>query len=135
MLPASEKDPEGWGATDKFTVVFETSSLNAPDQKRGGADRTGKRLLLPSPVSGCWGSPVGIKSIQILRENHAIFPLPVVAHSDGNAVNLVVGVEEREAKATMEGNRVAIDRSCDAASSAAAKRGGRGKEMLVEAAP
>ena len=29
MVPASEKDPEGWGATDKFKVVLETAGLNA----------------------------------------------------------------------------------------------------------
>ena len=28
VVPASEKDPEGWGATDKFTVVLETAGLN-----------------------------------------------------------------------------------------------------------
>jgi transposase len=31
VVPASEKDPEGWGATDKFTVVLETSGLNATE--------------------------------------------------------------------------------------------------------
>ncbi len=30
-MPASEKDPEGWGATDKFTVVLETAGLNATE--------------------------------------------------------------------------------------------------------
>jgi transposase len=29
VVPASEKDPEGWSATDKFTVVLETAGLNA----------------------------------------------------------------------------------------------------------
>ncbi len=28
VVPASEKDPEGWRATDKFTVVLETAGLN-----------------------------------------------------------------------------------------------------------
>ncbi len=28
---ASEKDPEGWGASDKFTVVLETAGLNATE--------------------------------------------------------------------------------------------------------
>jgi len=28
VVPASEKDPEGWTATDKFTVVLETAGLN-----------------------------------------------------------------------------------------------------------
>ena len=30
-MPASEKDSEGWGATDKFTVVLETAGLNATE--------------------------------------------------------------------------------------------------------
>lgn len=28
VVPASRKDPEGWGATDRFTVVLETAGLN-----------------------------------------------------------------------------------------------------------
>ncbi len=28
VVPASKKDPEGWGATDKFTVVLEAAGLN-----------------------------------------------------------------------------------------------------------
>ena len=31
VVPASEKDPEGWGATDKFTLVLETAGLNATE--------------------------------------------------------------------------------------------------------
>ena len=31
VVPASEKDPEGWGATNKFTVVLETAGLNATE--------------------------------------------------------------------------------------------------------
>jgi len=31
VVPASEKDPEGWGAADKFTVVLETAGLNATE--------------------------------------------------------------------------------------------------------
>ena len=31
VVPASEKDPEGWVATDKFTVVLETAGLNATE--------------------------------------------------------------------------------------------------------
>jgi transposase-like protein len=31
VVPASEKDPEGWGATDQFTVVLETAGLNATE--------------------------------------------------------------------------------------------------------
>jgi transposase len=31
VVPASEKDPEGWGATDKFTVLMETAGLNATE--------------------------------------------------------------------------------------------------------
>ena len=29
MVPASKKDPEGWGATDKFPVVLVSAGLNA----------------------------------------------------------------------------------------------------------
>ena len=29
VVPASHKDPEGWGAADKFTVVLETAAFNA----------------------------------------------------------------------------------------------------------
>ena len=28
VVPASEKEPEGWSAADKFTVVLETAGLN-----------------------------------------------------------------------------------------------------------
>ena len=31
VVPASEKDPEGWSATDKFTVVLETAGLNVTE--------------------------------------------------------------------------------------------------------
>jgi transposase len=31
VVPASEKDPEGWSATDKFTVVLETAGLTATE--------------------------------------------------------------------------------------------------------
>lgn len=30
-MPASEKDPDGWSAADKFTVVLETAGLNATE--------------------------------------------------------------------------------------------------------
>ena len=31
VVPASEKEPEGWSAADKFTVVLETAGLNATE--------------------------------------------------------------------------------------------------------
>ena len=31
VVPASEKEPEGWNAADKFTVVLESSGLNATE--------------------------------------------------------------------------------------------------------
>jgi transposase len=31
VVPASQKDPEGWGPADKFTVVLETAGLNATE--------------------------------------------------------------------------------------------------------
>ena len=31
VVPASEKEPEGWSTSDKFTVVLETAGLNATE--------------------------------------------------------------------------------------------------------
>ena len=31
VVPASQKDPEGWGSSDKFTVVLETAGLNSTE--------------------------------------------------------------------------------------------------------
>ena len=31
VVPASEKEPEGWSAADKFTVMLETAGLNATE--------------------------------------------------------------------------------------------------------
>jgi transposase-like protein len=31
VVPASQKEPEGWGAADKFTLVLETAGLNATE--------------------------------------------------------------------------------------------------------
>jgi transposase-like protein len=31
VVPATEKDPDGWSAADKFTVVLETAGLNATE--------------------------------------------------------------------------------------------------------
>ena len=31
VVPASEKDPEGWSAADKFTVVLESAGLNTSE--------------------------------------------------------------------------------------------------------
>jgi len=31
VVPASQKDPEGWGAADKLTVVLETAAFNATE--------------------------------------------------------------------------------------------------------
>jgi len=39
VVPASEKDLEGWSATDKFTVVLETAGLNATELSGYGRER------------------------------------------------------------------------------------------------
>jgi transposase-like protein len=31
VVPSSEKDPEGWGAADRFTVVLESAGMNATE--------------------------------------------------------------------------------------------------------
>ena len=47
MLPASEKELEGWTAADKFTVVMETAGLNATQLSANCRERG----LLPEQVS------------------------------------------------------------------------------------
>ena len=46
VVPASQKDPEGWGPADKFTVVLETAGLN--ETELGGYCR--ERGLFPEQV-------------------------------------------------------------------------------------
>jgi transposase-like protein len=38
VVPASQKDPEGWGAADKLTVVLETAWLTDTSQLRDSRD-------------------------------------------------------------------------------------------------
>jgi transposase len=47
VVPASEKEPEGWSAGDKFTVVIETAGLN--DTEFGAYCR--ERGLFPEQVA------------------------------------------------------------------------------------
>jgi transposase len=47
VVPAYEKEPEGWSAADKFTVVLETAGLN--DTELGAYCR--ERGLFPEQVS------------------------------------------------------------------------------------
>jgi hypothetical protein len=50
LVPASQKDPEGWGPEDKFTVVLETAELNATEL--GGYCRErGRYLCLQAPLA------------------------------------------------------------------------------------
>lgn len=93
-----------------------------------------QRTCCFSGQSACWASTNSIKRIQISRDDHAGFTLTVIAHTDGHTVVLVVGVKKREANARMKSNRVAIGRPCYALSCAAAMRGNRGKDMLMEEA-
>jgi hypothetical protein len=39
VVPASEKNPELWGAADKFTMVLETAGLNATELSSDCRDR------------------------------------------------------------------------------------------------
>jgi hypothetical protein len=39
MVPASEKEQEGWSAANKFTVVMETTGLNATELSTYGHER------------------------------------------------------------------------------------------------
>jgi transposase len=47
VVPASQKDPEGWGAADKFTVVLETAAFNATELSANCRERG----LYPEQVS------------------------------------------------------------------------------------
>jgi hypothetical protein len=47
VVPASEKDPDGWNAADKFTVVLETVGLNATEPSAYCRERG----LFPEQVS------------------------------------------------------------------------------------
>ena len=53
VVPASQKDPEGWGPADKFTVLLETAGLNATEL--GGYCR--ERGLNPEQVDRWRQSP------------------------------------------------------------------------------
>ncbi|MCX5930975.1 MAG: hypothetical protein NTW83_03880 [Cyanobacteria bacterium] len=45
VVPASQKDPEGWGATDKFTVVLETAGPSSGRMPCAGAEPAGAANL------------------------------------------------------------------------------------------
>jgi len=47
VVPASQKDPDGWSATNKFTVVLETAGLNASELSVYCRERG----LFPEPVA------------------------------------------------------------------------------------
>jgi transposase len=47
VVPASEKEPEGWSAADKFTVVLESAGLNATELSANCRERG----LIPEQVS------------------------------------------------------------------------------------
>ncbi len=57
VVPASEKDPDGWSAADKFTVVLESAGLNTSELGAFCRERAstrsrwtvGVRLPLPRP--------------------------------------------------------------------------------------
>jgi hypothetical protein len=49
MLPASQKNPDGWGPADKLTEVLHTADLNATEL--GGNCR--ERGLFPEQVLRC----------------------------------------------------------------------------------
>ena len=58
VVPASEKDPDGWSAADKFTVVLETAGLNATELSaycRAGTHDGGAEGSRKTPRSGSKG--------------------------------------------------------------------------------
>ena len=57
VVPASEKDLEGWGSTDKFTIVLETAGLNATELSAYCRDEASTRSRCNSLpiILGCQG--------------------------------------------------------------------------------
>jgi len=75
VVPASEKDPDGWSAIDKFTVVLETAGLNAT--KLSAYSR--ERGLYPEQVE-CWlqaAQDVNNKPVLTLKEQKELEKLRV----------------------------------------------------------
>ena len=63
VVPASEKEPEGWSAADKFTVVMETAGLNATELSAYCRERG----LFPEQVER-WrqAAPVTARKVDVL---------------------------------------------------------------------
>jgi len=60
VVPARQKDPEGWGPADKFTVVLQTAGLNTTEL--GGYCR--ERGLFPEPVAR-WRHATGVSAVGV----------------------------------------------------------------------
>jgi hypothetical protein len=67
VVAASEKDPEGWSASDKFTVVLESAGLNATElgvfcRKRSctRCREAAALLLAAKKIQAFWGENEGI---------------------------------------------------------------------------
>jgi hypothetical protein len=84
-----------------------------------------KPLNRLSVRSTCWASPDNVWGIQILRDDDTLSTFPVIANSNGHAVDLEIRFKERESHAMVEGNRVAIGRSGHTMHCATAMRSGR----------
>ena len=80
VVPASEKHPEGWGATDKFTVVLETAGLNATELSAFYRERG----LFPEQVERWWQAfqDANEKPVLILMEQKELERLRAQDHRE-----------------------------------------------------
>jgi transposase-like protein len=81
VVPESEKEPEGWSAADKFTVVLETAGLNATELSAYCRERGLYPAGLIQSVSQAflqwlraWGEVGGIAPSQCSK---AVLPQPI----------------------------------------------------------
>ncbi|WP_399223272.1 helix-turn-helix domain-containing protein [Synechococcus sp. J7-Johnson] len=80
VVPASEKEPEGWSAADKFTVVLVTAGLNATElsaycRERGLFPDAGGRSNPTEDSSPC--NPELIQSLSYSLAPAVAEPSPV----------------------------------------------------------
>nr|WP_255446010.1 hypothetical protein [Synechococcus sp. RS9907] len=83
VVPASEKEPEGWSAADKFTVVLETAGLNATELSA----YCRQKGLYPEQVDRWW------QAAQDANEK------PVLTRKEQKELEKLRAQEQREIKA------------------------------------
>jgi len=86
VVPASEKEPEGWSAADKFTVVLESAGLNATELSAFCRERG----LFPEQVS---------------RWRQAALPRPKAERARGTRCQRQAGADDGRTEGAQEAPR------------------------------